>query len=110
MVSANQLVVLFKSAEPFVLLDTRETAIFARGHILGSTNIPLSFLEASVESLIPDFATKIILAADDDRTVEFARAGLESLGYQIDDFEEMVSNCFDNGFLLFLYSFFIFYS
>ncbi len=82
MVSANQLVVLFKSDEPFVLLDTRETAIFARGHILGSTNIPLSFLEASVESLIPDFATKIILAADDDRTVEFARAGLESLGYQ----------------------------
>ena len=82
MVTVSQLVVLFRSDEPFVLLDPRESGLFARGHILGSTNIPLSNLEASVADLIPDLGIKIILVADDSRTVEYARAGLVSLGYQ----------------------------
>ena len=65
----------------FALLDLREEAVYAQGHPLFATSLPLSRLELEIAKLIPRRSTPIALYDDGDGLVERALAKLERFGY-----------------------------
>ena len=67
-------------AEPFVVLDTREPEVFARGHLAGSGHIPRSELLARRSELPPRDAA-ILVVAEDAIAAAAAAATIEALGY-----------------------------
>ncbi len=81
MVSVAELAIKFSDSREFALIDPRETGAYSRGHILGSTNIPLSRLELDVPGLVPCRQCEIILATDDASLVDRTRTRLQQLDY-----------------------------
>jgi tellurite methyltransferase len=68
------------SAAEIAILDVRDEAAFAAGHLAGSGHVPLAELESRRAELPPREAAVIVVAADPDA----ARAGaaeLERMGY-----------------------------
>jgi len=65
----------------FALLDVREEGVFARGHILLASSLPLSRLELDAFRLVPSLSTKIVLCDDGDGLAETAQSRLYALGY-----------------------------
>ncbi len=63
-----------------MLLDTRETETFARGHLAGSGNIPRAELRARRTELPPRGAA-ILVVAEDAIAAAAAAAAIEALGY-----------------------------
>jgi rhodanese-related sulfurtransferase len=63
------------------LLDVREEGVFARGHILLASSLPLSRLEIDVHRLVPRRATRIVLCDDHDGLAQTAAALLLTVGY-----------------------------
>ena len=81
MISVAALASRFSGNNEFALVDPREAGVYSRGHILGSTNIPLSRLELDLPRLVPENQSEIILACDDGSLVDRTRVRLEQLGY-----------------------------
>jgi rhodanese-related sulfurtransferase len=65
----------------FALLDLREEAVYAAGHPLFATSLPLGRLELEIAKLIPRRSTPIALYDDGDGLAERAIAKLERFGY-----------------------------
>ncbi len=63
------------------LLDVREEGVFARGHILLASSLPLSRLELEARRLVPRFSTRIVVCDDDDGLAQAAQARLRALGF-----------------------------
>jgi len=63
------------------LLDVREEGVFARGHILLASSLPLSRLELEALRLVPRRSTRIIICDDDDGLAQTAQSRLRALGY-----------------------------
>ena len=63
------------------LLDVREEVIFARGHILLASSLPLSRLELCVTKLVPRCSTRIIVCDDNDGLAQAAQTRLHAIGY-----------------------------
>ena len=82
MTNITELTDFFASDEAFVLLDPRETGVFARAHILGSTNVPLSVMEIQLVNLVPNRQTKIIVVADDPRIADLTLTRLVAMHYE----------------------------
>jgi rhodanese-related sulfurtransferase len=79
-ISASQFRALFQSDLEFAVVDTREISDFYRGHLLASSNLPLSRLELDAPRLIPGRHTRIVLC--DLARAEQSAAVLRELGYQ----------------------------
>ena len=79
--SVDELVALLKGAHEFALIDPREEGDFARGHVLGASNLPFSRLELSIGDAVPRRSTPIVLADDNSGPVERAAPLLTELGY-----------------------------
>jgi rhodanese-related sulfurtransferase len=63
------------------LLDVREEARYATGHILLATSLPLSRMELRIGSLVPRRACRIVLYDDGEGLAATAVGRLRQLGY-----------------------------
>ncbi|MCF8110109.1 MAG: hypothetical protein K9J85_01335 [Desulfobacteraceae bacterium] len=63
------------------LIDVREKSEFARGQIIGATNIPRHQLEFSILQKVPNKDIQIVLYDDDGSRALLAARTLEELGY-----------------------------
>ena len=72
---------LVQAAGELALLDVREQGVFARGHLLWASNLPLSRLELGLARLLPRRAAPIVLCDDDDGLARRAADKLAQFGY-----------------------------
>ena len=64
------------------LLDVREEGVFSdTGHPFFAVSLPLSRLELNIRSLVPRYATRVVLYDDEDGLAERAARRLAQLGY-----------------------------
>ncbi|MEE8516829.1 MAG: rhodanese-like domain-containing protein [Alphaproteobacteria bacterium] len=63
------------------VLDVREEGVFANGHMLWASNVPLSRLELLIRDLVPRLSASLVLCDDGDGLAPRAAARLESFGY-----------------------------
>jgi molybdopterin/thiamine biosynthesis adenylyltransferase/rhodanese-related sulfurtransferase len=68
-------------AEPPLFLDVREQDEWDEGHIPGALHLPRGRLEQSVEGLVPDRGTPIVVYCASGNRSAFASKTLEELGY-----------------------------
>ncbi|MDH3690981.1 MAG: rhodanese-like domain-containing protein [Gammaproteobacteria bacterium] len=80
-VDATSLQGMLGDKKEMALLDVREAAAFAVGHLWLATNLPLSRLELRIRRFIPRAQTRIVLCDDDDGVAERASATLAKMGY-----------------------------
>ncbi len=64
------------------LSDVREEGVYARGHILLASSLPLGRLELAAPKLVPRRSTPIIVCDDDDGLSQTAQSRLRALGYE----------------------------
>jgi sulfur-carrier protein adenylyltransferase/sulfurtransferase len=69
-------------AEPPLFLDVREQDEWDEGRIPGAVHVPRGRLEQSVEGLVPDRATPIVVYCASGNRSAFAAKTLEELGYR----------------------------
>ena len=82
-ISASELLGALRNLSgELALLDVRGEAVFARGHILLASSLPLGRLELDVPKLVPRCATRIVLCDDDDGLAQTAQSRLRALGYE----------------------------
>ncbi len=72
---------LYAGETEFAVIDPREELFFARGHLFGATNMPLSRLELLIGAGVPNRFTHVVLCDDGDGHAERASARLDELGY-----------------------------
>jgi glyoxylase-like metal-dependent hydrolase (beta-lactamase superfamily II)/rhodanese-related sulfurtransferase len=72
---------LASSPEELLLLDVREPAAFAAGHIPGAINLPRGQLELRVNELLPDPTRRILLYCEFGKISTLAAATLRDMGY-----------------------------
>ena len=65
----------------FAILDVREEGVFANGHMLWASNVPLSRLELLIRDLVPRLSASLVLCDGGDGLAPRAAARLESFGY-----------------------------
>jgi len=63
------------------LLDVRKEGVFARGHLLLASSLPLSRLELRLADLVPRRSTPIVLCDHKGELVERAAARMQEFGY-----------------------------
>ncbi len=63
------------------VLDVREAGIYGEGHALLAVNLPFSRLELDIAALVPRFATRTVLIAEDDGVSARAANALAAVGY-----------------------------
>ncbi len=80
-VDATMLQALLDDEDEIALLDIREAAPFAGGHLWLATNIPLSRIEFRIRRFVPRLQTRIVLCDDDNGLAERALVTLSEMGY-----------------------------
>jgi rhodanese-related sulfurtransferase len=70
------------SGEKLVLVDTREDAEWARGHIPGAIHLGRGILERDIEKTIPDKGTPIVLYCGGGFRSALAADNLQKMGYR----------------------------
>ncbi|MSQ51982.1 MAG: rhodanese-like domain-containing protein [Betaproteobacteria bacterium] len=65
-----------------VLIDVRDVADFAKGHILNARNVPLAQIEAQAEGLVKNKQKSLIVYCDAGRQAGAATAKLRGFGYE----------------------------
>src|SRR5258708_23337607 len=79
---AAELKAMLGDGEELALLDVREEGIFAEGHLLFATSLPLSRLELRLDALVPRKATRVVLCDDGDGLAHRAARKLRCGGYR----------------------------
>ncbi|HET7922153.1 MAG TPA: rhodanese-like domain-containing protein [Gammaproteobacteria bacterium] len=64
------------------VIDVREPAEFAAGHLPGAINIPRGLLEFKVETAIPDHDRALVLHCQGGGRSALATVALQELGYR----------------------------
>lgn len=82
LISAADLRALFDAGEEFAVIDPREEALFARGHLLCAANLPMSRFELTIGTAVPRRNTPIVLCDDCDGTAARADHILGRRGYR----------------------------
>jgi rhodanese-related sulfurtransferase len=72
---------MFRRDGELAVLDVREEGVFARGHLLLASSLPLSRLELRVFDLVPRRGTPVVLCDDDDGLAARAAKRLHAFGY-----------------------------
>jgi rhodanese-related sulfurtransferase len=70
------------SGEKVVLVDTREDAEWARGHIPGAIHLGRGVIERDIEKTIPDKDTSIVLYCGGGFRSALAADNLQKMGYR----------------------------
>jgi rhodanese-related sulfurtransferase len=70
------------NAEKLILVDTREDAEWARGHIPGAIHLGRGIIERDIEKTIPDKATPIVLYCGGGFRSALAADNLQKMGYR----------------------------
>lgn len=73
---------LHSGAAPGLLIDTREPAEWAAGHIPGATLVPRGILEGKIEELAPDVDQPIVLYCASGGRSALAAESLQRMGYR----------------------------
>jgi len=81
-VPAEELRAMLGDGRELAVLDVREEGVFARGHLLTASNLPLSRLELRLEALVPRPATRVVLCDDGDSLAQRAAANMRRFGYR----------------------------
>ncbi len=69
------------NGEKLILVDTREDAEWARGHIPGAIHLGRGILERDIEKTIPDKGTPIVLYCGGGFRSALAADNLQKMGY-----------------------------
>jgi rhodanese-related sulfurtransferase len=70
------------SGKKLVLVDTREDAEWARGHIPGAIHLGRGIIERDIEKTIPDKGTAIVLYCGGGFRSALAADNLQKMGYR----------------------------
>jgi rhodanese-related sulfurtransferase len=70
------------SAEPHVLIDTREESEWAAGHAKGALHIGKGVIERDIESRVPDKNAKLVLYCGGGYRSALAADALQKMGYK----------------------------
>jgi len=81
MLSVDAFRALYEGKEEFAVIDPREELFFARGHLFGATNMPLSRLELLIGAGVPNRSTHTVLCDDGEGHAERGAERLKALGY-----------------------------
>ncbi len=81
-VSTDTFRALFGDDAEFAVIDPRDAASFAGGHLLAASNLPLNSLEDRIKLAVPRLQTLCILCDDGGGEAESAAQVLTSCGYQ----------------------------
>ena len=77
----NEGLKMYRDTPDAVLVDVRNQDEYAKGYIIGSTNVPLSALEDEIYDVAPDMTQPIFLyCVSGNRSIQ-AAAMLRELGY-----------------------------
>jgi rhodanese-related sulfurtransferase/predicted metal-dependent enzyme (double-stranded beta helix superfamily) len=77
-----ELKAMLRDGEELAILDVREEGIFAEGHLLFASSLPLSRLELRLDQLVPRRTTRIVLCDDDSGLAHRAARRLMRFGYR----------------------------
>jgi rhodanese-related sulfurtransferase len=80
-IDASALKQRFRGGKEYAAIDVREEGLFARGHLLLASCLPLSRLELTVKDHVPLLTTPITLIDEDESLAEVAALRLASIGY-----------------------------
>lgn len=69
------------NGEKLILVDTREDAEWARGHIPGAIHLGRGIIERDIEKTIPDKGTPIVLYCGGGFRSALAADNLQKMGY-----------------------------
>jgi rhodanese-related sulfurtransferase len=70
------------NGEKLILVDTREDAEWARGHIPGAIHLGRGIIERDIEKTIPDKATPIVLYCGGGFRSALVADNLQKMGYR----------------------------
>ena len=70
------------SAEPHVLIDTREESEWAAGHVAGAIHLSKGIIERDIEKAIPDKDASIVLYCGGGYRSALAADNLQKMGYR----------------------------
>ena len=70
------------NGEKLILVDTREDAEWARGHIPGAIHLGRGIIERDIEKTIPDKSTPIVLYCGGGFRSALAADNLQKMGYR----------------------------
>ncbi len=79
---AAELKAMLRDGEELAILDVREEGVFAQGHLLFASSLPLSRLELKLDTLVPRRATRIVLCDDGGGLAHRAAMKLMHFGYR----------------------------
>lgn len=69
------------SADPHVLVDTREESEFAAGHVKGALHLSKGIIERDIETKVPDKSAKLILYCGGGFRSALVADNLQQMGY-----------------------------
>jgi rhodanese-related sulfurtransferase len=69
------------SAEPHLLVDTREESEWAAGHVAGAIHLSKGIIERDIETLVPDHAATLVLYCGGGFRSALAADNLQKMGY-----------------------------
>ena len=69
------------SAEPHVLIDTREEGEWAAGHVAGAIHLSKGIIERDIETRVPDHAATLVLYCGGGFRSALAADNLQKMGY-----------------------------
>ena len=73
---------MYSGKGEFAVIDPREELFFARGHLFGATNMPLSRIELLLVAGVPNTTTHVVLCDDGEGHAEQAFEHLTAMGYR----------------------------
>jgi rhodanese-related sulfurtransferase len=79
--SIDEFVSRLKAGERYVLLDVREDAEWANGHIPSAHHLARGVLERDIERAIPEKDAAIVLYCDEGHRSTLATDNLQKMGY-----------------------------
>ena len=80
-IDVAQYVLLLKSGEEHVLVDTREESEWNAGHVRGAVHLSKGIVERDIEAEIPDRGTKLVLYCGGGYRSALAADSLQRMGY-----------------------------
>ena len=72
---------LLASAEPHVLVDTREESEWVAGHVAGAIHLSKGIIERDIETRVPDHAATLVLYCGGGFRSALAADNLRKMGY-----------------------------
>jgi rhodanese-related sulfurtransferase len=72
---------LLASAEPHVLVDTREESEWVAGHVAGAIHLSKGIIERDIETRVPDHAATLVLYCGGGFRSALAADNLQKMGY-----------------------------